>query len=51
MFRLGDYVVNFGVLGRVLDVRLDGSFILENSRFGRWVADPASCSLYIIPCC
>ena len=45
-FGIGTYVINFGTLGRVIDIHEDGSLILENQRIGRWLADPQKCEPY-----
>lgn len=45
-FSIGTYVINFGTLGRVVDLHEDGSLLLENQRIGRWLADPQKCERY-----
>ena len=40
---IGTYVINFGVLGVVREIRPDGSLVLENPRIGKWIADPEKC--------
>jgi len=48
IFTAGSYVVNLGILGRIVAIRDDGDFILENQRLGRWVASPSKCELYYL---
>lgn len=45
-FTVRSCVVNFDVFGVVVEVRDDGLLVLDNPRIGRWVADPAQCTLY-----
>lgn len=46
MFQVGDFVLNFGRLGRVAEVRRDGLLVLSAVRIGKWIADPAKCASY-----
>lgn len=46
---IGKYVINFDILGIIREVKEDGSFVLENPRMGKWVADPAKCTEYVPP--
>ena len=45
-FSVRSFVINFGTLGMVTEVRDDGLLVLDNVRLGRWIADPAQCTLY-----
>ena len=44
---IGTTVVNFGYVAVVVEVKPDGSLVLENPRIGKWIADPENCELYI----
>ena len=45
-FSVRSCVINFDVFGVVAEVRDDGLLVLDNPRIGRWIADPAQCTLY-----
>lgn len=47
-FSIGTYVITFGILGRVVDIREDGLLILENQRIGRWLSNPQKCERYYL---
>ena len=48
-FKIGDYVVNLGYFGIVLDVDDLRGLLLENPRIGKWYAKPEFCTTYIPP--
>ena len=45
-FTVGMYVINLGYLAVVREIKVDGSLLIENPRYGKWVADPEKCRVY-----
>lgn len=44
-FKVGDYVVNFGFLAKVVGFH-EGDLVLQNERIGKWIASPEKCVPY-----